>query len=159
MDIKYNGKTSELLSYKFSIARDPYNEWIIVATIVSDHDRRGTSFVYDDRFPVRNEREGAPTMKECAEMVATGFACGPYTYGEPKWGFDKVAKFLAVTLERNWTPLAKAYASDFSEHWYDPADAADSWEDIFTEAKMIAREDNPDRSDYDRFCLRHSMAV
>jgi hypothetical protein len=135
MDIKYNGKTSELLSYKFSIARDPYNEWIIVATIVSDHDRRGTSFVYDDRFPVRNEREGAPTMKECAEMVATGFACGPYTYGEPKWGFDKVAKFLAVTLERNWTPLAKAYASYVDEKIL-PCD-------VFLEPKVIAKGENP----------------
>ena len=151
MNIKYKGKTSELLSYKFSIARDPYNEWIIVATIVAEHDLEGTSFVYDDRFPVRKEREGEPTMKECAEMVATCFACGPYTYGEPKWGFDEVAKFLAVMLERDWTPLANAYASYIGEK----VTACD----IFVEEKMIARGENPDRSDYDRFCHRHSMAV
>jgi hypothetical protein len=74
-------------------------------------------------------------MKECAEMVATGFACGPYTYGEPKWGFDKVAKFLAVTLERNWTPLAKAYASYVDEKIL-PCD-------VFLEPKVIAKGENP----------------
>ena len=151
MDIKYNGKTSELLSYKFSIARDPYNERIIVATIVSDHDRRGTSFVYDDRFPVRDERDGGIAAKDYATIIAKSFAFGPDVPGLDKWGFDEVANFLSIGINKYWTPLARAYASYVDEKIL-PCD-------VFLEPEVISKGENPACSDYDRFRLRHSMAV